>query len=110
MRDGHGPADLMFARLVVRLPMFVAGLLHALGNHVHGALERDALPCLAVRAPVKNVVHAMRAGDELKCRSAFWTQAAVRDGRTRIALNVDDLLVLDIDELAAADAAIRADG
>ena len=52
----------------------------------------------------------MRAGDQLERRRAFGTQAAVRDGRSRIAFDIDDLLVLDIDELAAAHRAVRANG
>ena len=57
-----------------------------------------------VRTPVEDVLHAMRPGDELKRCRAFGAQAAVRDRGARIAFDVDDLLVLHVDELAASDA------
>ena len=63
-RSGWPSSSLVF-------PVFVARLLHALGHHVHGLLERDLLPLRAVRAAVENVLHAMRAGDQLERRRAF---------------------------------------
>ena len=53
---------------------------------------------------------AMRAGHELERRRAFRAEAAVRYRRPRVAFDIDDLLVLYVDQLAAADGAVGTNG
>jgi hypothetical protein len=107
--DGHrAPEWLAFFGLV--LPMFVASFFDAGGHHVHGLIERDLLPRLRVWAPVEDVMDAMGSGYKLECCGTFRAEAAVRDGRARVAFNVDDLFILDVHLLAAADSAVGTDG
>jgi hypothetical protein len=62
-----------------------------------------------VRPAVQNFLLPVRSRDRLKRCGAFGTQTTVGNGGSRIALDVDNLFVLDVNELAAADGAIRAD-
>ena len=57
---------------------------------------------------IEHVVNAMRARDQLESRGALRAQAAVGNRRSGVAFDVDDLLVLHVHQLAAADRAIRA--
>src|SRR5205809_1019897 len=61
------------------------------------------------RAAVADLRDAARAVHELLARRALRTQPATRDGRARVAFDLDDLLVLDVDLLATANGAVRAD-
>lgn len=90
------------------LPMRIASLPDALRHHVHGSIERNPLPFRAMRAAVHHMVNAVRAGDKLKGSGSFGTETTVGDGRPRIALDVDDLIVLHRYQLAATYGAIRA--
>ena len=58
VRDGHGAADLIaiFGGL---LPVLLARVLHAVGDHVHGLFQRDPLPRGTVGTAVKNVLFAL---------------------------------------------------
>ncbi len=108
VRDVQSPAQRV-TLLVLVLPFVVTRLLHALRHHFHRLIERDFFPLRAMRAAVENVGDAMRARHQLERGRALRTQAAIRDRRCRIALNVDNLLVLQIDQLAATDRAVGAD-
>src|SRR5205085_1156211 len=112
--DSQGPVDadsLVFgARRLALLPGFVAGAPDALGDHLHRLLERDGFPPLAAGRPVEHPLFAMVAGDELERRRSLGTEASLGDRRIGVALDVDDLLALDVDELAAPDGTIGTDG
>src|SRR6185312_5978094 len=95
--------------LVVLFPGLRAGFHEPLGDHVHRAVEVEVLPLRAVRRPVFELVLADRAVDvSLRCRT-LRAQPAARDRGVGIALDLDDLLVLDVDPLAAADSAVGTD-
>src|SRR6185437_13683077 len=68
------------------------------------------LPGEPVRPPVLDLVLAQRAVHVVLGRRALGAQPPARDRAVRVALDLDDLLVLDVDLLAAADGAIGADG
>ena len=97
--------------LVALLPVALARGDHALGDHVHRRLELELLPLGAVRAAVAGP-SCSRPGllDQLARGRALRAQRALVDRRARVALDVDQLAVARVDELAAADGAVRADG
>src|SRR5262249_35610802 len=72
-------------------------------------LEPDLLPLGAVRAPVEHGVQPPGLLDQLARRRALRAQRALVDRGARIALDVDELAVARIDELAAADRPVGAD-
>ena len=76
------------------------------GRFVHRRDQVELLPPRPVRAAVLDPVLAGLAGDQAPGRRALGTEAATRDRAGRITLDLDDLLVLDVDELAAADRAV----
>src|SRR6266545_1578225 len=115
VRDAHGPAEPRALRVVrvgraPLLPRLVARPLHALRDHLHRLLERDRLPRRPAGPAVEDLLGAVGAGHELERRRALRAEAALGDGRVRIALDVGDPLVLHVHELAAADGAVRAHG
>src|SRR5581483_7748032 len=80
----------------------------AVGDHVHRVVEREVLPLRRVRPAVLDAVLTGGAGGELQRRRALRAQPAAADGRVGITLDLRDLAVLDVDELAAPDGAVRA--
>src|SRR4051794_36966057 len=96
--------------VVLLFPSVLASAFDALGDHLHGGLERNLLPCFSVRPAIQDVLFTMRSGDELERRRPFRAEAAVRNRRTWIALNIDDLLIFDVHQLSAPHPAVRADG
>ncbi|EGJ79163.1 putative formate dehydrogenase, alpha subunit [Streptomyces sp. Tu6071] len=90
------------------LPGLGAGADDALGDHVHRRLQVERLPVGAVRPAVQDLVAARGARRELERGGALGAQAAPADGRGGVALDLRDLLALDVDLLAAADGAVRA--
>src|SRR5204863_10007180 len=83
--------------------------LDALGDLVHGPVERFGLVPLAVaRSAVPNSLHAIGIDRELVGRRPLGTERAATDGAVRVAFDVDDGAVADGDKLAAADGAVRA--
>src|ERR1700730_2970423 len=81
--------------------------LDALRNLFHCPFQRNHLPMIAVRRPIEYLRQATRVDGVLKCRGTFRTERAVVDGTLRIALNVNDLTIHDIDVQAASYSAVR---
>src|SRR3954462_15516804 len=107
VREAERAVDLP-ASLVALLPVALARLDHALGDHVHRALELDLLPLGPVRAAVQDLVQPAGLLDELARRRALRAQRALVDRRARVALDVDELAVARVDDLPAADRAVGA--
>src|SRR4051795_3855824 len=97
------------ALLVLGLPALLARLDHAVDNHVGGLFEVELGPRRAIRRAVLDLVRATRAVHKLLGCRALRTEAPARDRAGRVALDLDDLLVLHVDLLAATDGAVRAD-
>src|SRR4029450_3943763 len=72
-------------------------------------LEVQVLPLRPVRTAVLHGGDPRRAGHQRLARAALGAQPAAADGWVRGALDLDDLLVLDVDLLPAADGAVGAD-
>lgn len=83
---------------------------HPVGDHVHGRLKVEGLPVGGIRTPVEDLMATRGACGELKGGRSLRAEAASADGRGRIALDLDDFVVLDVDLLATADRAVRTDG
>src|SRR4051794_19514461 len=60
MRHAQRSVDCMLT--FVRLPAFVAGLLDALGNHLHRLRQRNGFPLGPVGFAIKNLLNPMLAG------------------------------------------------
>src|SRR6185312_10474258 len=105
-RYPHGAVDALAVDLV--LPALAAGVEHAVGDHVHRRVEVEVLPLRPVRTAVADLRLPGRAGDQLLARAALRAQPAAADRQVRVALDLDDLLVLDEDPLPAADGAVGA--
>src|SRR5205085_11335309 len=91
------------------LPRLGARADDSFADHLHRLVERELLPGVAVGAPILDLVLAQRALDVALRGLPLRTEAAPRDRACGIALDVRDLPVLDMDELAAADGAVRTD-
>src|SRR5207302_8933632 len=91
------------------LPRGVPGGDDPVGDHLHRLIERQFLPSGAVGAAVLDLELAQAAVDELFAGRSLGAEAAAGDGAGRIALDLGDLLVLDVDELTAAHGAVGAD-
>ena len=87
----------------------VAGLLHPLRDLLHHPVERLLLPFVAPRGAVHALGDAPLVQRQLVGGRPFRTQRALGVGRVGVALDVDDLVVLDVDELGAPDRAVRTD-
>ena len=87
----------------------LAGLDDPVGDHVHRGVEVEVLPLGAVRPPVADLRDPGRRGHQLLAGAALGAQPAARDRAGRVALDLDDLLVLDEHLLRAADGAVGAD-
>src|SRR5579871_984284 len=98
------------AVLGCRLPRRGARCDDPVGDHLHRVAEGELLPGGAVRRAVLDLVLAERAVREALRRLALRAEAPARDRGRRVALDVRDLAALDVDQLAAADGAVRADG
>ena len=94
--------------LVEVLPGVARVLDHSVGDHLHRGVELEVLPLGAVGPAVAHLRLAQRAGDEVLAGGALGTQPAARDRAVGVALDLDDLLVLDEDLLAAPDGAVGA--
>src|SRR5699024_8704864 len=107
-RDAAGALDGVPVR-VCALPEPLAGVEHAVGDHLERGVEVDLLPLGRVRLAVQDAGDPSRIGDELLARRALGAEAAAGDGTVVVALDLDDPTVLDVDVLSAADRAERAD-
>src|SRR5262249_11079572 len=113
----RGPAEGAEARDVVEEPAVgvaglevgVAGGLHPLGDPLHRPVERLRLPLVRVRGPVEDLRDAVRVDGELEGVRPLRAERALIDRAAGVALNVDELTTLRVDELAAPDGAVRAD-
>src|SRR5205807_81413 len=108
MGEAQRAVDAVAAAVAV-LPAALARGDHALGDHVHRLLELELLPLAAAGPPVADPGQATGLLDELARGRALGAQRPLVDRRARIALDVDELAVARVDELAAADRAVRAD-
>src|SRR5439155_3407711 len=108
-RDPHRPGEPV-ALLVRVLPGRAPGFDHPVGDHVHRLVEPELLPLRAIGAPVPNLRQPQGAGDETLRGGALGAEPAARDRAVGVALDLVDLAVADVDELPAADRAVRADG
>src|SRR4051794_14716059 len=106
-RYPHGPADL-HAVLVV-LPGLGARPDHPVGDHLHRRVEVEILPLGPVRPAILDLRLAATAGDQLLGGTALGAEPPAADRRVGIAFDLDDLLILHEDPLAAADRAGGAD-
>jgi hypothetical protein len=108
VREAERPVQAM-AVLVDVLPARVARCDQAVGDHVHRRVEVELLPLGAVRAAVLDLVLARRVLVQAARGRALGHRRPREIGESGIALDLDDLLVLDVDALAAAHRAVRAD-
>src|SRR4051812_36412815 len=97
--------------LALRLPLprLVAGADDPVGDHVHRLVEVDPLPLRGVRSAIERVLLARLPRRQLQARAALGAQPTTADRGVGVALDLDDLLVLDVDGLAATDRAVRTD-
>ena len=102
-RAAHGAA--VFVGI---LPVLLARLEVALGNHRHSGLAIKLDPLFRLWSAVEDVGHAPGSVDELLARGTLRAQAATRDWRVGVALDLDDLVVFDVHALAAANGAVGA--
>src|SRR5205807_7731814 len=96
-------------RAVEVLPGALARGDGAVGGHVHRLVEVEVLPLGRVRRAVADLRQPVRIGDQLLARRTLGAQAPPGDGAVGVALDLNDLLVLHVDALAAADRAVRTD-
>src|SRR4028118_973025 len=106
--DGLGAAELL-APVVVLLPVLVAGLFHAGGDHVERLFEGEVLPLARVRAPVADLRPAVRRVVQAEGGRALGAEGAGVHRGIRVALYVYDAPVAVVDEGGAADRAVGAD-
>src|SRR3954464_13926299 len=95
--------------VVALLPALLAGRDRPLGDHVHRLVELELLPLGAAGPAISHLRQAAALLDELARGGALRAERALVDGRARVALDVDQLAVARVDDLAAADGAVRAD-
>src|SRR5262249_42045788 len=87
----------------------VSRLLYPLRDPVQGPVERPGLPVVGVGGTVQDLGDPVRIDGELKGVGAFGAKGTLVDGTVRVALDVDELPSLGINELAAADGAVGAE-
>ena len=87
----------------------VARALDEVGDPVHRPAERPFLPALGLRRTIEHLGQPVRARQPAKRCRTFGAQGALVDRAARVAFNVDDVSILGINQLGAADRAIGAD-
>src|SRR5262249_49249466 len=75
----------------------------------HRPVQGLALPAVGERGAVQNVGDAVGVDGELEGVGPLGAEGALVDGAARVALDVDELARLGVDQLAAADGAVGAD-
>ncbi len=103
--DAHGARGALAVDLL--LPGLIAGRKDPVDHHFHGGVQIERLPVGGVRWPIQHLVQSTLTGGQLEARRSLRAQPAPADRAVRIAFDVDDLLVADIDVLRAADRAVR---
>ena len=94
------------AFLIAHREVGVPRRLDALGDLVERPVEGLGLPFVGVGSPIEHGLHAVRVdGQEQRVR-ALGAERALVDRAARVALDVDELAGLGVDELAAADGAV----
>src|SRR5207247_6905405 len=88
----------------------ITGFFDALGDTIKAPLERTVFPVIRVRRAIAHGRHPVRIDDILIGGGAFRAERTLVDRRRGIALDVDDAPVLDVDQLATPDGAVRTDG
>jgi hypothetical protein len=83
--------------------------LYEIGDPVRRPAERPFFPALGVRGAIEHLGQPVGARQPAEGRCSLRTQGALIDRAARVALNMNDLPVLGIDQLSAADRAIGAD-
>src|SRR5262249_3370945 len=102
--------DVLAVLVLLRLDeVLLARVVIALGDLLVHPLERLLLPLVGPRRAVERLDGAPGVVGELDGRRTLRAQAAQRMGRVRVALDVENLVALGIDELAAAYCAVRTD-
>src|SRR5271168_5281299 len=96
------------ARLVAGREIGVASFFDLPGDPFHRPVERLCLPLVGVRGAIEHLRDAVRVDGELESVRPFRTQSPLVDRTAGIALNVNELTALGVDELTAADGAVRA--
>src|SRR5262249_16808066 len=115
--DGRRVVDELAHRLaagVLALPVLaeggVARRLDALGDAVHGPVKGFGFGRVGGRGgAVPDLGDAVGVDRQLEGGGPLGAEGAAADGALWVAFNVDDLVVADADDLAAADGAVRAD-
>src|SRR5262249_2121971 len=87
----------------------IARILSAQGDLFHRPIERALFPVIGIRRPVHYASHAMRIHGQLKRVRAFRAEGSLIDRTVVVALYVDDLAALDVNDLPAADGAVGTD-
>ena len=111
-RDGLQAVDGDHVAVLVLLlldEVLLAGVVVALGDLLVHPLQRLLLPLLRAGRAVERLGRPQRVVGELDGRRALGAEPAQRVRRVRVALDVDDLAVLGVDQLTAADRAVRTD-
>src|SRR3989454_303816 len=98
---------LAFLRLLLLDEILLTRVVIALGHLLVHPLQRLLLPLVRTGRPIERLGGPKRVVGELDGGRALRAQGAERVGRVGIALDVDDLVVLGVDELAAAHGAVR---
>src|SRR5947199_1135725 len=88
----------------------ITGFFDALGDPVQGPVQRTVFPVIRVRRAVAHRREPIWIDQILIGGGALRAQGTLVDRRLGVALDVDDAPVLDVDELATPDGAVRADG
>src|SRR3954452_18149859 len=94
---------------VLLVPVALAGGDHPVGDHLHRRLNIEVLPVRTARSPVAHVREPAGLLDQLPRRRAARAQRPLADRRARVALDVDQLAVARVHELAAPEGAVGAD-
>ena len=103
-KDGRTPF------LVARGEVGVTGLLGALGDAVQRPVQRPGFPVVGEGGAVEDVGDAVGVDGELEGVGPLGAESALVDGAFGIALDVDELASLGVDELSATDGAVGAHG
>src|SRR5262245_9421004 len=87
----------------------ISRLLDAFGDHVHRLVQGDLFPVAASRSAIQGPGAAQGIDRELETRRPLSAERAAIDGAIGVALDIDDLAVLDTHEHATAHRAVGTD-